>query len=183
MEKFLTSLRFFPSAARMMALKIGHSAEYIEIHKDKVISSIEQFVLVSLQTHKPSCEGHQIEERLECEEDKIECAGTNSDEGDVGQKKYYHRYGGKAPAQHAVANELKGYQRLMEGVKHTAEPPDTLQTACSDAALAFRFLVDIGGAIFLGISVRGVGDTFTVIDNKHRHHEVVKEGFIWYLMT
>ena len=41
MEKFSTSLCFFPSTARMVALKICHSTKYVEIHKDKVISGIE----------------------------------------------------------------------------------------------------------------------------------------------
>ena len=59
-----------------MGAQIGHATEDVEVHKDKVIGGVEQFVLTPLTVEPPACEGHQIEGNLQQECDDIEGAST-----------------------------------------------------------------------------------------------------------
>ena len=78
---------------------------------------------------------------------------------------------------------LEGNQRLAEGVEHAPEPPAALQTAGSDAALTFRLLKEVGGAVFHGIGIGGISNALSCLYNVHRHHEIVEESIVGHVTT
>ena len=44
MSKNLASFSFFPSTTIGVAFQVGHSLEYVQVHKQKIVGSIKQFV-------------------------------------------------------------------------------------------------------------------------------------------
>ena len=39
---------------------------------------------------------------------------------------------------------LESHEGLVQRIEHAAQPPDALQTTCSDAALTLRLLENVG---------------------------------------
>ena len=138
---------------------------------------------MSKAVHEPSCEGHQVEERLEDEHHRIEDAGSHRDEGDVDEQQQNHRDGGDAPSEHTVADVLESDQRLSQWVEHGAEPPDALETSCGNATFTLRLLMDVGRAVFQGIGIGCIGDALASLDHVHRQHEIVEQSLVGHFPT